>query len=113
MKPPTPQNITARHPSRLASQPVIGVATAVATKLSVMTQAISSCVADSAPRNCGSTTLASVMVMPNSRLDSCTVNKISHCRGLMLNKLTFDLAVIISEAECGTLPTAGNREFKA
>src|SRR6476660_10542175 len=29
---------------------------------------------------CGSTRLASVMVMPNSMLASCTINRMSHCR---------------------------------
>ena len=69
VNPRTEKNITFRQPSRLASQPVIGVATAVATRFSVMTQAISSWVADRAPRICGRTTLASVIVMPNSRVD--------------------------------------------
>ena len=39
----------ARGPKRSASQPVIGVATAVATILKVITQDTSSWVADSAP----------------------------------------------------------------
>jgi hypothetical protein len=77
-----------RQPSRLASQPVIGVATAVATRLRVMTQEISSWVAEKAPLICGSTTLASVIVMPNSRVESCTVRRISHCRPLMLKRLS-------------------------
>ena len=80
VKPSTEKNITLRQPSRLASQPVIGVATAVATRFSVMTQAISSWVADRAPRICGSTTLASVIVMPNSSVDNCTVSRTIHCR---------------------------------
>jgi hypothetical protein len=42
VKPPTALNMTPRQPSRLASQPVVGVAMAVATRLSVTTQAISS-----------------------------------------------------------------------
>src|SRR5436853_5410491 len=87
VKPNTEKNITLRQPSRLASQPVIGVATAVATRFSVMTQAISSWVADRLPRICGSTTLASVIVMPNSNVEICTVKRISHCRALMLNRL--------------------------
>src|SRR5205823_14622515 len=45
VKPPTALNMTPRQPSRLASQPVVGVAMAVATRLSVTTQAISSYVA--------------------------------------------------------------------
>ena len=84
MKPVTVVNISVRQPSRADSQPVSGVATAVATRLSVMTQEISSCVADSVPRTSGSTTFASVMVMPNSRLDSCTISRISHCRPVQL-----------------------------
>ncbi len=86
VKPRTLKNITLRQPSRAASQPVIGVATAVATRFSVMTQEISSWVADMLPRICGSTTLASVIVMPNSKVESCTVSRISHCRALMLNR---------------------------
>jgi hypothetical protein len=50
----------------------------------VMTQAISSWVAESAPRICGKTKLASVIVMPNSRLDNCTASRINHCRAVML-----------------------------
>ena len=30
--------------------------------------------------------LASVMVMPNSMLDSCTISRMSHCRPLMLKR---------------------------
>ena len=86
VKPSTVKNIRLRQPSRLASQPVIGVATAVATRFSVITQEISSCVAEKVPRICGSTRLASVMVMPNSMLDSCTISRMSHCRPLMLKK---------------------------
>ena len=56
----------------------MGVATAVATRLEVMTQAIWSGVADMAPRICGSTTLTSVMVMPNSMVVSGTISRISH-----------------------------------
>src|SRR5229473_6184937 len=88
VNPSTLKNIRLRHPSRLAGQPVIGVATAVATRFSVMTQEISSWVAESEPRICGSTTLASVIVMPNSSVESCTVRRISHCRPLMLKRLS-------------------------
>ncbi len=86
MKPSTVKNIRLRQPSRLASQPVIGVATAVATRFSVITQEISSCVADRLPRICGSTRLAMVMVMPNSMLASWTINRMSHCRPLIVNR---------------------------
>ena len=48
------QVMVARWPKRSASQPAAGVATAVATMLKVMTQEISSWVADSAPWSCGS-----------------------------------------------------------
>ena len=86
VKPSTVENIRLRQPSRLESHPVMGVATAVATRFSVITQEISSCVADRVPRTCGSTRLASVMVMPNSMLDSCTISRMSHWRPLMLKK---------------------------
>ena len=43
-----------RWPKRSASQPVAGVATAVATILKVITQDTSSWVADMAPCSCGS-----------------------------------------------------------
>src|SRR5436190_11371121 len=84
VNPSTVPNIRLRQPSRLDSQPVIGVATAVATRFSVITQEISSCVADRVPRICGSTRLANVMVMPNSMLESCTISSVSHCRPLRL-----------------------------
>src|SRR4249919_2287145 len=88
VNPSTLKNIVLRQPSRLASQPVIGVATAVAIRFKVMTQEISSWVAENVPLICGSTTLASVIVMPNSRVESCTVRRISHCRPLMLKRLS-------------------------
>ena len=46
--------MTSRWPKRSASQPVAGVATAVATMLKVITQDTSSWVADIAPCSCGS-----------------------------------------------------------
>jgi hypothetical protein len=52
--------------------------------VSVTTQAISSLVVESAPRIWGKTTLASVMVIAKSRLDSCTASRINHCREVML-----------------------------
>ena len=50
----TDQVMVSRRPKRAASQPVIGVATAVARMLKVMAQAISSWVADMVPCICGS-----------------------------------------------------------
>ena len=84
VNPSTVQNIRVRQPKREESQWVIGVATAVAARFSVMSQEISSWVTDSEPRICGNTTLASVIVMPNSRFASCTVIRISQWRPLML-----------------------------
>ena len=63
-KPPTPPSMTLRRPKRAASQPVIGVTTAVARILKVMTQAIWSRVAESEPCICGSSTVTIRMVMP-------------------------------------------------
>ena len=48
------QIMMSRWPKRSASQPVAGVATAVATMLKVITQDTSSWVADMAPCSCGS-----------------------------------------------------------
>ena len=50
----TDQIIVSRRPKRAASQPVIGVMTAVARMLKVIAQAISSWVADMVPCICGS-----------------------------------------------------------
>ena len=50
----TDQVMVSRRPKRAASQPVMGVATAVARMLKVIAQAISSWVADMAPCICGS-----------------------------------------------------------
>jgi hypothetical protein len=86
VKPSTVKNIVLRQPTRLASHPVMGVPMAVATRLSVTTQAISSCVAEKVPRICGSTRLASVTVMPNSMFDSCTISRTSHCRPVRLKR---------------------------
>ena len=99
VKPSTVKNIRLRQPTRLDSQPVIGVATAVATRLSVITQEISSCVADRLPRICGSTRLAKVMVMPNSMLASCTINRMSHCRPLIVNRPPFS-AIAVKVIRC-------------
>ena len=85
VKPSTVPNMRLRQPKRLDSQPVMGVATAVATRFKVMTQAISSWVVDNVPRTCGSTKFASVMVMPNSMLESCTISRVNHCLPLRLN----------------------------
>jgi hypothetical protein len=87
--------MTPRQPSRLASHPVVGVATAVAARLSVTTQAISSFVVESAPRIWGKTTLARVMVIPKSRLDSCTASRISHCCPVMLRSPSLPDVVLI------------------
>ena len=76
----------ALQPAGLAQPDVLNRATAVATRFSVITQEISSRVADKVPRTCGSTRLASVMVMPNSMLDSWTISRMSHWRPLMLNR---------------------------
>ena len=54
VKASTDQIMVSRRPKRAASQPVIGVATAVARMLKVMAQAISSWVADMVPCICGS-----------------------------------------------------------
>ena len=63
VNPLTPQSRIVRRENRAASQPVIGVATAVAMMLKVTTRAIWSVVADSAPCICGSDTLAMVTVI--------------------------------------------------
>ncbi len=55
--------ISRRRPSSAASQPAIGVTTAVATMLEVTIQAIWSGVAESEPCICGSETLAMVTVI--------------------------------------------------
>ena len=117
VKPSTVKNIRLRQPTRLASQPVIGVATAVATRLSVITQEISSCVADRLPRICGSTRLAKVMVMPNSMLASWTINRMSHCRPLIVKRPPFvssAMAVIPGRLlDCcrAAILRCGNRSF--
>jgi hypothetical protein len=63
-------NINFCHPSRLANQPVRGVATAAATRFNVITHETSSWLADIAPRIWGKTTFAIVIVMPKSILDN-------------------------------------------
>ena len=83
VNPSTVKNIMLRQPMRLDTHPVKGVTTAVATRLRVITQEISSCVAENDPRICGRTKLATVIVMPNSMFDSCTIKRMSHCRPVM------------------------------
>src|SRR5688500_1713573 len=60
---PTHPKHRRRAPKRAASQPVSGVITAVATRLEVMTQAIWSGVAESAPWICGSDTFTAVRLL--------------------------------------------------
>jgi hypothetical protein len=62
-KPATHTTHSSRAPRRAASQPVSGVITAVATRFEVMTQAIWSCVAESAPWICGSDTFTAVRLI--------------------------------------------------
>jgi hypothetical protein len=57
-------------------------------------------VAESPPRICGKTTLARVMVMPNSKLDSCTDKRIIHCRALILLSPGDRAIMPICQAEC-------------
>jgi hypothetical protein len=61
VKPTTAQIMTWRWPKR-AIQPVIGVATAVATRFRVITQATWSGVAERAPCSCGRVTFTIVAV---------------------------------------------------
>src|SRR5688572_14875977 len=63
VKPATPARHRRRAPKRAASQPVRGVITAVATRFEVMTQAIWSCDAESAPWICGSDTFTAVRLI--------------------------------------------------
>lgn len=63
VNPLTQPTMTRRRPKRATSQPVMGVATAVARMLKVITQEISSAVADKAPWICGSTVEAMRIVV--------------------------------------------------
>src|SRR4029077_4081671 len=100
VKPSTVPNIRLRQPKRLDSQPGMGVGPAVATRFKVMTQAISSWVVDSVPRTCGSTKFASVMVMPNSMLESCTISRVSHCLPLRLKIPPWPALLLIPSHVC-------------
>ena len=80
VKPVTEQAIRVRQPSVAASQPVSGVAMAVATRLKVSTHEICSWVADSAPLSWGRMTVTLVAVRPNRIVVNCTDSRISHCR---------------------------------
>src|SRR5262249_9645109 len=96
--------MTPRQPRRLASHPVVGAATAVAARLSVTTQAISSFGVDRAPRSWGKTTFARVMVIPNSRLDSCTATRIDHCRDAAQPRLARNRAHLLGRVRSRLLP---------
>ena len=69
-----------RQPSRPANQPVIGVATAAATRNSVTIHAPSSCVSDNEPRICGTTTFVAVIAIPKLSVETCTSSRINHRR---------------------------------
>ena len=60
----------------MANQPVIGVMTAIAMMLKVMTQATWSCVADSEPCSCGMMTLVTSSIMPTSMVVIVAVARI-------------------------------------
>ena len=64
--------MTLRRPKRATSHPVIGVATAVASMLNVIVQAISSCVAAIAPCICGNSVEAISSVVEYS-VDPTTI----------------------------------------
>ena len=73
MKQAIDQIMTRLVPKRDTSQPVIGVTTAVARMLNVITQAISSWVADSAPCICGRMVDVVSSAVPYSEEPSTTV----------------------------------------
>ncbi len=83
VNPATETTISVRQPSFAASQPVSGVAIAVATRLKVRTQEICSCVAESVPLSCGRMTVTLVAVRPNRMVVNCTDSRISHCRAVI------------------------------
>jgi hypothetical protein len=83
VKPTSVPVMKRRQPNRPDSQPVSGVATAAATRYSVTIHATWSCVADSAPRICGNTTLVAVIVMPKVSVVTCTSSRTSHWRPVM------------------------------
>jgi hypothetical protein len=74
VNPPTPQNMTSRQ--RLSSHPVVGVATAVAMRSRITTPGDRVVGCRQRARISGNTTLARVIVIPNSRLDSSTASRI-------------------------------------
>ena len=75
---PTDHTITRLLPKRDTSQPVIGVTTAVARMLKVITQAISSWVADSAPCICGRMVDVVSSAVPYSEEPSTTVISVKY-----------------------------------
>ena len=72
------QIMTRLVPKRDTSQPVIGVTTAVARMLNVITQAISSWVADSAPCICGRMVDVVSSAVPYSEEPSTTVASVRY-----------------------------------
>ena len=75
---PTDHTITRLLPKRDTSQPVIGVTTAVARMLKVITQATSSWVADSAPCICGRMVDVVSSAVPYSEEPSTTVISVKY-----------------------------------
>src|SRR5215470_3181647 len=82
VNPASVATIKRRQPNLPASQPVSGVATAVAARNSVTIHAPSSCVRDSAPRICGTTTLVEVIARPKVSVETCTSTRIHHRRAV-------------------------------
>src|SRR5882757_2451475 len=78
VKQPIEQTTTRLVPKRDTSQPVIGVTTAVARMLKVITQAISSWVADNAPCICGRMVDVVSNAVPYSEEPSTTVISVKY-----------------------------------
>src|SRR3954462_7269594 len=87
--------MTLRRPNRATRNPVIGVATAVASMLKVIVQAISSCVADIAPCICGSRVEAISRVVEYS-VDPITIESmIMIRRGTLTGSIGWSSEVIV------------------
>ena len=98
--------MTLRRPKRATSQPVIGVATAVARMLKVIVQAISSCVAAIAPCICGNSVEAISSVVEYS-VDPSTIEiMIMIRRGTLTGSIGWSSGISEPGLELGLSPAS-------
>ena len=105
VKMPVDQIITVLRPKRAVSQPVIGIAIAVARMLNVIVQEISSGVAEKLPCICGRTVEATRIELKYNATASIAEMRISTRRDTLICASAASCSVV--SAICFLLPASG------